>query len=217
LRAHPERFNKGKRMSELGVWQPLTPKDVAAIFAALDAPWWIAGGWAIDAFLGRQSREHGDIDVAVLRRDQLAAQDVLAGWDLQAADPPGKLRPWREGEILPESVHDIWCRPDKDAAWGLQLMLDEADGDQWEYRRNPAISKPLSSLIREYDGIPYLAVEVQLLYKAAHLNPKNELDFEACLPLLDDFQRTWLALTLRIAHPGHPWTERLLPDKRSSA
>jgi hypothetical protein len=88
-------------------------------------------------------------------------------------------------------------------------MLDEADGDHWEYRRFPAISRHLDSLVWRSSGIPYIAPEVQLLYKAGRMNPKNEQDFEACLPLLREHQRTWLALAIRLAHPGHPWTERL--------
>ena len=35
---------------------------------SLDAPWWIVGGWAIDAFTGRP-REHHDIDVGFFRAD----------------------------------------------------------------------------------------------------------------------------------------------------
>jgi hypothetical protein len=196
-------------VSDLGVWQPLKPDEVAAIFAPLDAPWWIAGGRAIDAFLGYESREHGDIDVAVLRRDQIAAQELLAGWDLQAADPPGSLRRWQPGEVLPEAVHDIWCRPAADAAWGIQLMLDSADCNEWEYRRNPAVTRSLDSLRWLKDGVPYLVVEVQLLYKANYLSPKNEADFDLCLPKLDADQRRWLRDALRLAYPGHPWTSRL--------
>jgi hypothetical protein len=196
-------------VTSLGVWKPLTPRQVANALAGLDAPWWIAGGMAIDAFLGHKSREHGDIDVGVLRRDQLAVQAALQGWDLQAADPPGTLRPWRQGETLPLSVHDIWCRPNLDAAWGLQLMLDEADGDTWEFRRNALITRPLQSLVWRKGGVPYLAPEVQLLYKAATQSPKNEADFRAALPKLNQYQRMWLTAALDVAHPSHPWIERL--------
>ncbi|MCK9932767.1 hypothetical protein MXD62_37475 [Frankia sp. Mgl5] len=42
--------------------------------------------------MGNQFREHSDIDVAVLRRDQLAVRRVLVGWEWWAADPPGTLR-----------------------------------------------------------------------------------------------------------------------------
>ena len=29
--------------------------------------WWVAGGWALDLFLGRMTRPHHDVDVAILR------------------------------------------------------------------------------------------------------------------------------------------------------
>jgi hypothetical protein len=198
-------------VTELGAWAPLTPVEVTGLFEGFEAPWWIAGGWAIDAFVGHLTREHGDIDVSVLRRDQLAAQSQLAGWDLHAAEPPGTLRPWLPGEVLPTAVHDIWCRPSPGEPWRLQLMLDEAEGDMWLFRRDSAIKRSLASLVWKRDGIPYLVPEVQLLYKATAtvILPKSEADFEACLPYLDAEQRRWLALTLPIAYPGHPWLECL--------
>jgi hypothetical protein len=86
-------------------------------------------------------------------------------------------------------------------------MLDEAEGNDWIYRRNPAVRRPLESLIVRRGGEPFLAVEVQLLYKApgAVTVPKNRQDFEACLPHLDQIQRAWLASALQAAHPGHTW------------
>jgi Aminoglycoside-2''-adenylyltransferase len=58
----------------LGRWRPWRPREVAAFFAMLPIPWWIAGGWAIDLFLGRQTRRHEDIDVLILRQDCHAAR-----------------------------------------------------------------------------------------------------------------------------------------------
>ncbi len=87
-----------------GAWSPLSASDVSRMFRGAAFPWWMAGGWAIDLFVGRQTRRHADTDVLVLRRDQLAAQSLLAagaGWELYAADPPGVLRAWRRGEWLP--------------------------------------------------------------------------------------------------------------------
>jgi len=54
----------------------------------------------------------------LLRRDRLAVQRALPGWQWQAADPPGTFRPWRQGEHLSAGVHDIWCRPGPDALVG---------------------------------------------------------------------------------------------------
>lgn len=76
--------------------------EVRALFSALRAPWWIAGGHAIELAVGHRFREHGDIDVLLLRRDQLAVQQALSAWELWAADPPGTLRPWQPGEFLRE-------------------------------------------------------------------------------------------------------------------
>lgn len=45
-----------------------------ALLAALPCPWFVAGGWAIDLHLGRATRPHGDVDVAVYRHDQAAAR-----------------------------------------------------------------------------------------------------------------------------------------------
>ena len=67
-------------ITDLGEWIPLDPVEVRRVFAGYDRPWWIAGGWAIDMFLGRKTREHGDVDVALLRSDWAAVQQHLRAW-----------------------------------------------------------------------------------------------------------------------------------------
>lgn len=74
-------------------WEPLTPAEVSRLFAAVDVPWWIAGGYAVELAAGRPLRAHGDIDVLLLRRDQLAAQCALASWRDPAARRPRHLVP----------------------------------------------------------------------------------------------------------------------------
>ncbi|MEE1737679.1 amino acid transporter [Streptomyces sp. BE147] len=197
-----------------GVWEPAPLSDVAASFFGLKDtrfPWWVAGGLAIELAVGRRIRAHGDIDVLVLRRDQLAVQRVLAGWEWWAADPPGMLRPWAEGEYLPLGVHDIWCRPGPGAPWRVQVMLDEARGEEWVSRRDSRVRRPLGALgLTSGDGIPFLAPEVQLYYKAGTPRPKDEVDFDAALPVLVDRQRRWLVDAITTTYGPHPWAERLL-------
>ncbi|MFE5908730.1 nucleotidyltransferase domain-containing protein [Streptomyces wedmorensis] len=202
----------------LGRWVPDRPEDVATIFADAGFPWWIAGGYAIELAVGRELRAHGDLDVLVLRRDQARVREMLARWDLYVADPPGqgKLRAWRPGEVLRKPLHDIWCRRKPEAPWSVQLMLDEADGSQWVSRRDPAIRLPIDQLGRTNEtGIPYLAPEVQLFYKAKSTRDKDEADFEAALPLLDAPARAWLAGAITMIAPDHPWLRRLLPISRT--
>ncbi len=55
------------------------------------------------------------------------------------------------------------------------------------------------------DGIPYMAPEIVLLFKAKGQRAKDEADFRGALPLLDGEQRRWLNDALDLVHPSHPW------------
>jgi len=182
-----------------GEWQPLAPHEAAALFAGAEFPWWVAGGWAIDLFLGHQTRTHHDLDVGVLRRDQLAVHAFLARWELWAAYPPGQLRKWEAGESLPVEVHDVWCREAAGDPWRFQLMLNESSGDHWVYRRDPSVTRPLTQVIlATEDGIPYLAPEVQLLFKATHPRAKDDADLASALRVLSRESRDWLVMHARL-------------------
>jgi hypothetical protein len=87
-------------VTDLRAWDALAPEEVASVFAGVAAPWWLAGGWAVELAVGRAFRSHADTDVLVLRPSVPLVQAHLAGWDLHAADPPGTLRPWPPGEVL---------------------------------------------------------------------------------------------------------------------
>jgi Aminoglycoside-2''-adenylyltransferase len=209
----------------LGVWQPWSPQDVARFFAPLAAPWWIAGGWAIDLFLGRQTRAHADIDVQILRRDQHAVRVLFSAWDMQAALPPPRdeawpFRPWSLDDVLDEAIHDVWCRPTATQPWALQLMVADTRDEGWVFRRTPHIVRSVTALGSvTADGIPYLAPEIQLLYKATGRQatgrqatgrlPKDEADFMHAVPALDRERRQWLRTALTTAQPHHPWLDLL--------
>ena len=201
-----------------GPWEPASPAEVAQIFSGSQVDWWIAGGHAIELAAGQPVREHTDIDVLLLRPDQLAVQHVLAGWQWHAADPPGTLRPWQPGEQLPVGVHDIWCRPGPDQPWRIQVMLDERCEDDWVSRRDERIRLPLASIGSvTTDGIPYLRPEIQLFYKANGRRPKDEFDFEVTLPTLSPAQRQWLDDALTLAYGrDHPWSARLHDTRQSN-
>jgi hypothetical protein len=75
-----------------GPWAPLTPPAVEALFAGLEAPWWIVGGWAIEAFTG-QPRVHEDIDVGFFRADLPLILERLAPDLCVWSNLSGTLRP----------------------------------------------------------------------------------------------------------------------------
>ncbi len=201
----------GRVTSDLGAWEPLLPAQVTDVLGAAGCPWWIAGGWAIDLHLGRQTRPHEDIDVLILRDDQMTMQRALRGWDLHAADPPGSLRSWRSAEVLPAGVHDIWCRRTPSSPWSLQIMIDDAADGIWTYRRDARITRPVEELDgNACHGNPrVLTAEVQLLAKSKTPRPKDEADFLAVKELLGPEQRAWLVRALAVTSPDHHWLARL--------
>lgn len=191
-------------------WTPLTVTEVGQRFASAPFTWGIAGGYAIEQFVGRPIRAHDDMDIIVFRDEQLLVQRWLSGWQLYAADPPGTLRPWHAGEQLAYGIHDIWGHERQSDAWQLQIMLIETEDDEWFSRRDRRVRGSRNDLIVSYGDLPCLRVEVQLFYKARSSRPKDEQDFSACLPLLDTAARTWLADRIRLTYTeDHPWLARL--------
>jgi hypothetical protein len=172
-----------------------------------DRPWWIGGGWAIDLFLGRETREHRDIDVVLFRDDQEHARRYFAEWELQVAHE-GALTTWH-GARLDLPVHTVWARSSPSARWELELFLIESDGSRWHFRRDPKVTLELDRVGLERDGIPFLAPEVALLYKAKERRAHDEADFASVLPELPRERRDWLARALASLNPAHPWLERL--------
>ena len=55
------------------------------------------------------------------------------------------------------------------------------------------------------DGIPYMAPEIQLLYKAKAPRPQDEADFARTFPYLDQASREFLVQALALIYPGHRW------------
>jgi hypothetical protein len=190
-------------------WSAVHPTDAAAILASAAAPWWIAGGWALDLFSGIPFRPHADLDVGVLRRDVTVVLDSLSTWDVFAARD-GRLSRLAAGCVPPLDIHSLWCRPTSADPWTIELMLDEADGDAWVYRREPRIRRPMSTVVRRSpDGLPYLAPEIQLLYKSKARRERDDADFAQICPLLDEGARTWLRDALELTAPGHDWIAAL--------
>jgi hypothetical protein len=181
---------------------------VGELFGSFDAPWWIAGGWAIDLFVGRPTRAHDDVDVVVLRRDQDKLRAHFVAWDVQVVTQPGALQAW-SGERLELPIHELWARPTPSEAWACEVLLDEVTGERWTFRRDPRVKLPLTDLGAERDGLPAVVPEVVLLFKSKAPGPKDEADFDVVLPLLAPHARRWLANALGTAYPGHEWLERL--------
>ena len=78
----------------------------AALMRGFHGPWGVAGGWSIDLFLGRETRPHADIDVAILRDDQRALRTRLAGARVEKV-ATHQLVHWSVDELLEAPVHEV--------------------------------------------------------------------------------------------------------------
>ncbi|WP_350353355.1 hypothetical protein ABS642_10815 [Microbacterium sp. A8/3-1] len=192
-----------------GRWLSRTVADVVELFRGYSGQWWIAGGWAIEAFTNI-ARPHSDIDPSIPRSDtSLFRAHFHERYDIWVADQ-GSLRPL-EGLSggVPLSCNNLWLRASQSKLWEYDLLLMDAGPAGWFYKRDPRVRLPFDQILWTKDGVRYLRPEVQLLFKAPGLRRQDQLDFDAALPLLDAPARHWLRTALQTAHPEHPWANAL--------
>ncbi|WP_206691172.1 nucleotidyltransferase domain-containing protein [Quadrisphaera sp. INWT6] len=192
-----------------GPWQDRTPRDAARLLDGYGGAWWVAGGWAVEAFTGVH-RDHGDVDVSIPAVDvPLLREHLGERWHVWAAFD-GAVRPLvTPQEELPGGCENLWLRPDATSPWEYDVILMTTRGAEWVYERDARVSRPLADVVWERDGVTHLRPEVQLLHKAPGRRAEDQRDFEVAAPLLDDAASTWLRSALELAHPGHPWLEQL--------
>jgi hypothetical protein len=177
--------------------------------SAIDAPWWIAGGWAIDLFVGARTRAHKDLDIGIRRADAAQIIEALPAWEFFEAKGGG-LSPLACGRVPRAEVNCLWGRRVGEPHWELELMLDASNDTDWIFRRAPSIRRPLAAALRTTtDGTRYLAPEIQLLYKARDVRPEDRADFEHAGPRLDGAAVGWLRDCLCRLYPQHPWLPTL--------
>lgn len=190
-----------------GPWAPLDPAGVAAFMAGFGRPWWIVGGWAIDAFTGAP-REHEDVDLSILACDVPALREHVGDrWHLWS-NHGGTLRPLDERfpDVL-DVQSQVWVREHALAPWVIDLPLTPDRDGLWTNKRLPDDDpRPVDAVTwLADDGIRYLSPEITLLYKARLERPKDRRDLRTTWPLLDVDQRAWLRDAVRRTDPDHPW------------
>jgi hypothetical protein len=185
------------------------PSDLARIVDTMHpfaGTWAIAGGWAIDLCLGRQTRSHADVDVAVFRDEQSLLRANFEAWQFSKV-LDGKLVPWPRDEVLRLPDHELHASaPD---GTKIELVLNERREDVWLFRRDAAIELPMARALRHAQNVPVLAPEIVLLYKSKNPRATDDDDFAAALPLLDDAARGWLRSAIARAAGPHRWLENL--------
>jgi len=197
-------------------------------------PWALGGGWACDAWLGRETRSHGDLDVVVFEHSQRAVFDYLEGWHFIAHDAfaaaQASTEPWHGRRLrLPAHVHARADSRERLLEWvpsgrgsndgrDVEIILNAANAGAWVLSEDPATSLLFAQAILTSPwGLPTTAPEVLLFYKATAYfgvagmkeRPHDEADFSGLLPLLSPPGREWLGEAVAALHPAHPWLPRV--------
>ena len=178
------------------------------------SPWCVAGGWAIDLFLGRVTREHSDVELGVLRRDQSELHNQFEGWTFTISVPDGHgnhgRKHWTRDERLELPVHEIHASSPDDPPRSIEILLSESDGEHWVFRRDLSIVRPLDlAFVETGFGVSALAPEIALLFKSKSPRPKDEADFQAVVAALSGPSRQWLEEAVRRTDPYHQWLAAL--------
>jgi GrpB-like predicted nucleotidyltransferase (UPF0157 family) len=178
--------------------------------------WSICGGWAIDLFVGRVTRVHQDMDVAVSRADQLVLQQHMTARGWRFVTPfEERLQAWPLHMRLELPRHQIHAH--RRGLFIDFLLTDMADG-VWRYRRDLTIIREISrAKLYSDEGLPFLAPELALLFKSRNTSgkerSKDQVDFEEVVSSLEPERRAWLRWALIALDPSHSWIEQLEGNK----
>ena len=75
-------MDDGVGPAQIAAGQLAAIRDVHSVFEAARLDYWLFGGWAVDFYVGRVSRPHDDIDIAIWHSDfdRIAALLAEDGW-----------------------------------------------------------------------------------------------------------------------------------------
>ena len=161
--------------------------------------WAVCGGHAIDLFIGRQTRDHQDVDVAVFwdQRERLLNYLLTGGFRIFEPEN-GLLREVTGAEDNFRRNDNLWCiagdspaykierdhanfyrittrRRHQDTLDFIEFLFNRRNGDQFIYKRDKSITHE-SAILRSGAGMPYLAPELVLLYKSVFIRSAESRD-----------------------------------------
>jgi hypothetical protein len=190
---------------------------VADFMSTFDGIWYVCGGWAVDAWLGRQTRDHDDVDIAVFQDGLDVVLAHFGGWQLNAHDSLtlDSVEQWDGRPLrLPAHIHA------RLGGSNLDIQVNERSGNDWLLSREPRIVLDLRRCAaKSVWGLATLVPEVILFFKATAYfgiegpwgRPHDAADFLGLLPVLGTKQREWLRAAISLAQLGHPWLSQLSP------
>ncbi len=192
------------------------------------------GGWAIDLFIGEETRKHGDIDILAYwpERNTIIQYMQSLGFHVYEMLGNGKAHQITDIRDQIKSKRNIFCctqdcelvrllATDKTDVYFIdfkhigqtklnfiEFLFNDKDDTALLYARNHAIKLALTDAVLYKDHLPYLAPEMCLLYKSTDTEREGyQSDYENAVANMNQRQRRWLNDALAIMYPqGHKWS-----------
>jgi lincosamide nucleotidyltransferase A/C/D/E len=146
--------------------------DLLAVLATAGIPVWLDGGWAIDALLGEQTRQHDDLDLVARLEDSTGIEQTLRqlGYALAGGGSPLSF------ELVDADGHQVDVHPAAFNTTGDGIYKME-DGTDWIF---PAVGFNGVGRIQDRQ-VPTLTPEVVLVNHTTGyaLDEQHQRDVEA--------------------------------------
>lgn len=195
-------------------------------------PFAFCGGYAIELFLNRQVRCHGDIDISAFweERDTIIKYMQSKNWTVYEACGGGVVHLIDDIDNQMRIKRNIFCvkagcsffrvEPIGDGMFKceidhveqtqldyIEFLFNSCNEKGFIYARNYDIYIALDKAILKNDNISYLSPELVLLYKSTDITRDGyQLDFDSTAPYLSEESKQWLVDALKIMYPnGHIW------------
>lgn len=210
-------------------------EEAVELLNDLNIEYAICGGFAIDLFLGYESRKHGDIDIMAYWNDRntiiLSMQskgyhvyEMLGGGrahhitDINNQQYKKKnifcstsdcelvhLMPTEEKDIYSIDFYHIG----QTKLNFLEFLFNDKDENCFLYARNNSIKRDMNKAILQNENISYLSPELLILYKSTDTEREGyQQDFELANSKMNTEQKEWLHNSLKIMYPeGHKWMQ----------
>lgn len=191
------------------------------------------GGFAIDLFLGYESRKHGDIDISAYwsERDNIIKYMQSLGYEVYEMLGGGKCHHITNIDLQFKAKRNIFCCKDdcelvklyetdeEDIYYiefyhigqtklnFIEFLFNEKSDSDFIYARNSEIKRNLKDAILYSESIPYLAPEICLLYKSTDIEREGyQQDYDLAIKAMNAEQIAWFNHALALANPdGHKW------------
>ena len=187
---------------------PFDPPRLADFIAGFPRPWWIVGGWSIEAFTGAP-REHEDVDVSILACDVPALREHVERTSGTCGATPaarcGRSTTGSPSRSTPRARSGSAAAPR--IPWVIDLPITPDRDGLWTNKRMPDHVAPLEDVTWVADdGIRYLNPEIVLLYKAgSSADARTTATSTAAWPLLSAGRARWLRDSVARLYPDHAW------------